>query len=51
MSVELKCPYHPRYKALRKPHANCYCCKIIFMAAGTVRGYDILFRNEKAAKS
>lgn len=51
MSVELKCPMHPRYKALRKPRVNCFCCRVIFEAASSVRGYEIILRNQKAAKS
>jgi hypothetical protein len=51
VSVELKCPIHPRYKALRKPVYTCFCCDAIYSAASSVRGYEILLRNEKAAKS
>lgn len=30
MAVELKCPKHPTYKAMRKPTAECSPCRRLF---------------------
>lgn len=40
--VEVKCPAHPRYRALKRPTADCSVCRQIYwMVNGSWKRYEV----------
>lgn len=50
MSVTLKCPKHPRYKALRKPRADCFCCRHLWATVHTIDDYTSFYNLREKGK-